>query len=189
MKIPKNSLFAILLRSRWWISFAIAAAVALVTGLLFPREIAPFAMLATLPFLVVGSIAAWRQMQQPNPAKSEQLLADCAKMNWSQFSEQLQRAWQAEGYEVQRLNHGDGAELLLKRQGRSTVVSAKRWKAANQGLEPLRELQKQKDQLQAQGAVYVLLQPLHENAVAWAKQQEIVVLSGPELAQLLHKAA
>ena len=57
--MAKNSLFAILLRSPWWISFAIAAAIILVCGAFLPREIAPFAALGALPINVSGGMAAW----------------------------------------------------------------------------------------------------------------------------------
>ena len=187
MKIPENSLFAMLLRTRWWVSFALAAAVALVTGALFPREIAPFAMLATLPFLVIGVIAAWRQLRQPSPARNEQLLQDCAALGWKDFSQRLQQAWQAEGYTVTPLTTA-GADLQLERAGRTTLVSARRWKAANQGLEPLKELLARQQSLHADTAVYVSLQPPGDNALNWAKQQNLVLLNGNDLAALLHKA-
>ena len=47
-----NSLFAILLRSRWWISIALAALVTLVSTALLPKDIAPFAAITALPFSV-----------------------------------------------------------------------------------------------------------------------------------------
>ena len=185
--MAENSLFAILLRSRWWISFAIAIVVTAVSAAFFPRDIAPFAMLSALPFFIVGGIAAWRQFKQPSPEKAQNLLDTCSQMSWKVFAQQLQKAWQAEGYEVENLQT-EAADFLLRRQGRTTLVSAKRWKAANQGLEPLRSLQAQQLKLNADNAVYVALKPLHENAVAWAKTENMVVLGGNDLANLLNKA-
>ena len=187
MKIPENSLFAMLLRTRWWVSFALAAAVALVTGALFPREIAPFAMLATLPFVVIGVIAAWRQLRQPSPARNEQLLQDCAALGWKDFSLRLQQAWQAEGYTVTTRQQAD-ADIQLARDGQLTLVQTKRSKAGVHGIEPLRALH---DAAQKAGAAsaYVLLQgDLSENARLFARDQHIAVLQNKELAALLHKA-
>ena len=53
-RMHENSLFAILLRSPWWISIAIAGGIAAVVALLVP---ATLAVAAALPFLVIGSIA------------------------------------------------------------------------------------------------------------------------------------
>lgn len=184
--MAENSLFAILMRSRWWISFAICAAVASLSFAALPRDIAPFAALGAFPFFVVGCIAIYRQLRAPSAAKTQALLEECAALPWKQFSQRLSNSWQAEGYTVEPLNH-NGADLRLTRQGQTTLVLAKRWKAANQGLEPLRELQAQQQKQEASHAVYVTLQPLTENAAAWAKQQAIAVLGPAEIALLLSK--
>ena len=185
--MAENSLFAILMRSRWWISFAICAAVALISFAAFPKDIAPFAALGAFPFFIVGCIAAYKQLRAPSAAQAQQLLDECAALPWKQFSQRLAAGWQAEGYGVEFLNQ-NGADLRLTRKGQTTVVQAKRWKAANQGLEPLRELQAQQQKLEASHAVYVTLQPLTENAAAWAKQQQIALLGPTEIALLLAKA-
>ena len=65
--MAENSLFAVLMRSRWWISFAICAAVVLVSLAVFPKDISPFAALGAFPFFVVGCIAFYRQMSAPSP--------------------------------------------------------------------------------------------------------------------------
>lgn len=187
LKMAENSLFAILLRSRWWISLCLAAAVALVSMAVFPKDIAPFAALAAFPFLVVGCIAAWRQLRAPSPARLAQILAALQQQSWSDFCRQLEAAWQAEGYAIKRLDAG-GADLLLERSGRTTVVCARRWKAATHGVEPLRELKQAAQRQQADSAVYAALQPLGGNAAVWAAQQGIVVLDGQALAMLIAKS-
>ena len=70
-KMAPNSGFAILLRSPWWVSFAIAAAIVLVCGALLPRDIAPFAAMGALPIAVIGCIAAWRQWRAPPLARAK----------------------------------------------------------------------------------------------------------------------
>src|SRR5258708_9049993 len=91
-----NSLFAILLRSRWWISIALAALVTLVSTALLPKDIAPFAAITALPFFGIGCVAAWRQLRAPSPAKVEQALEIAAQQSWREFADRLDRAWQAE---------------------------------------------------------------------------------------------
>ena len=182
-----NSLFAILLRSRWWLSFALALGVTVLCMLLLPAHVAPFGALAATPLWVVGGIAAWRQLRAPSPAQVEQLLAECASQPWRAFAQQLEAAWRAEGYSVQVLNQG-AVDLRLERAGEVTLVSARRWKAALHGVEPLRELEAARARAAAAKAVYIALQPLGENAALYARDQQLVVLTGADLAALLAKA-
>ena len=183
-----NSLFAILLRSRWWISIALAALVTLVSTALLPKDIAPFAAITALPFFGIGCVAAWRQLRAPSPAKVEQALEIAAQQSWREFADRLDRAWQAEGYTVTRLPDKDGADFVLEREGRTTVASAKRWKAGVHGMEPLRALLAAGQARDAATVCYLSLQPPAENAAAWAKQQGIALISGQDLGSLLAKA-
>ena len=186
--MAENSLFAILMRSRWWISFAICAAVVAISLAVFPKDISPFAALGAFPFFIVGCMAFYRQMSAPSPAKLQALQEQASQQSWADFSAQLQAAWQAEGYEVQRLNQ-NGADLKLARNGQSCIVSARRWKAAAHGQEPLRELLAARARQQADQAIYVAMQPLSESTAAWARQNEIIVLDAKGIALLLSKAA
>lgn len=182
-----NSLFAILLRSRWWLSFVLAGIVTLLCLALLPARIAPFGVLTTTPLWIVGSMAAWRQLRAPSPAAVERLLSACARQNWRELAQQLESAWRAEGYSVQAVNQGV-VDFRLERAGQVTLVSARRWKAAHHGIEPLRELEAARARHAAAQAVYVALQPLGENAALYARDQQLVLLSGPQLAALLAKA-
>ena len=184
-----NSLFAVLLRSRWWISFAVAGVIALVPFVFLPRHIAPFAALGALPVFVVGCIAAWRQWRAPSPAQVEQALASAAGQSWKAFADALARAWQADGYSVRRADAAQAAyDFCLERNGQRTLVSARRWKAASHGVEPLRALQAALPGESAQQGLYVALQPLGENARLYARDQGLAVLPPSALAALLAKA-
>ena len=60
LKMSENSLFAVLLRSPWWISFGLAIAIGAGTYAIFPKDMASLAPFVGLPFIVTGCIAAWR---------------------------------------------------------------------------------------------------------------------------------
>ena len=62
LKLHQNSLFAILLRSPWWISAMVGIGVALVLRLFLPIE---FAIFGGLPFLVIAAVAGWRELRRP----------------------------------------------------------------------------------------------------------------------------
>ncbi len=185
-KMAENSLFAILLRSRWWISFLVGAGWALLAAALVPQPYKMVAILGSLPFWALGFIAFVRQYDQPTPAQQQALLEDAASKNWSEFASHLERAWQVEGYEVQRSK--DAAfDFVLRRQGKTTLASAKRWKAATHGVEPLRALQQAMDKQGADACAYICIAPLQDTAQRFADEQNMAVLSGLTLATLLQK--
>ncbi len=76
--------------------------------------------------------------------------------------------------------------MRLTQGGKTTLVSAKRWKAATHGVEPLRELHAAMLASEAPAGVYVAaLGQVSDNAHAFAREHGIVVLQGDAVAQLL----
>ncbi|MDH5246086.1 MAG: restriction endonuclease, partial [Betaproteobacteria bacterium] len=99
-RMHENSLFAVLLRSAWWISFAIAVALAAVAIALLPEQYRIFGAVSGLPFFVIGCIAAWRQFQAPSTARIESTLAAVRAMSWVEFSRAIEAAYRRDGYDV-----------------------------------------------------------------------------------------
>ena len=60
-------------------------------------------------YLVIGGIAAWRQWRAPSAARVQAALQAAGAMPWRAFADQLERAWRAEGHEVQRTNGAHSA--------------------------------------------------------------------------------
>jgi restriction system protein len=187
LKMARNSLFAILLRSRWWVSFLLAAATALAARLAVPQPYEPLAVFVALPFVVIGAIAAWRQLQQPSPRRVEQTLRAVADMSWAAFADALEQAFSAEGHAVARLR-GAGADFELTRAGRIALVNGRRWKAARTGVEPLRELHAAMTAREAASGIYVCLGEPSESATAFAQANGIEIVRGERLAMLLRRA-
>ncbi len=189
-KMSENSLFAVLLRSPWWISFVVVGLITLAAGAFLPKEYFVVGALAGFPIFVVGCMAAWKQLRAPNPAKVAEMLDAVASMPWRSFADTLATAWERAGYTVERLN-ADGnnaADMRLTLGGKTTLVSAKRWKAATHGVEPLRELQAAMAAADASAGVYVAaLGQVSDNARVYARDHGIVVLQGDAVAQLLLK--
>ena len=73
-KMSDKSLFALLLRSPWWISIAVFAGFALLARALLPPAYVWTGLFGGLPFLVIGVIAARRQWLAPKPAQLAQQL-------------------------------------------------------------------------------------------------------------------
>lgn len=183
-----RSLFAILLRSPWWISFAIVAVVALVFKLALPEASIVFGILSGLPFIVIGSIAAWRQLRAPSPSVVNDTLQAAQEMSWREFAGALERSWRAAGYQVTRLD-SVGADFMLEKEGRITVAGCKRWKAGTHGIEPLRQLDQTAQQREAAHSLYLALGDINDNARRFAADKRIRIVQGAELAQLLRGAS
>jgi restriction system protein len=184
LKMAPNSLFAILLRSPWWISVAIALILGLIGAALLPERFRVIGALSGLPFGVIGAIAARRQWQLPSAARVAQTQQALATMAWPAFAALLEQAFRRDGYTVQR-GTSAAVDFELWRQGRCMLVSARRWKSARTGQEALRALQAARDAAAAPDALYIGLGELSDNARPFATRHGIVIWQGPELAQAL----
>jgi restriction system protein len=181
LEMHKNSLFAILLRSPWWISFAIAGAMFAGLRLLIPWVYAAF---MALPFLVIACYAAWKQLRAPSAETVDKRLEKLREADWEVFSADLESAFRREGYGVASLS-GAEADLELTKGGRTTLVACKRWKAARAGVEPLRQLLAARRKREAHECIYVAAGEVSDNARSFAAENSIRLLHGAELASLL----
>jgi restriction system protein len=180
-RMHENSLFAILLRSPWWISTAIAAGITAVAAFIVPPTLAAA---AAAPFLVVGSIAGWRQLRAPSAARVERTLAAVRAMSWNDFADALDEAFRRDGYAVSRL-HGAAADFEMTKAGRTALVGCKRWKAARIGVEPLRDLDAARRAREAHECIYVATGEFSEGARTFAADRNIRVVHAVELAKIL----
>jgi restriction system protein len=183
--MSENSLFAVLLRSPWWISFVLVACIVLASKALLPKEYFAVGALGSFPLFVVGCMAAWRQLRAPSAAKVGQMLDTVQAMSWGAFSQALTHAWVGQGYDVNVASKG-AVDLRLSKDGQTVLVNARRWKAATHGVEPLRELYNAVQAHNAQGAIYIAAQgSVSENAALFARDHGITLLQGPALAAML----
>jgi restriction system protein len=182
--MAQNSLFAILLRSPWWISFIVAAVITLVARMALPQYSVVYGILAGLPFIVVGCIAGWRQFKAPSAASVANTLATAGSLSWRDFSGAIEDAFRRDGYDVSRLD-GPAADFMITRAGRTALVSCKRWKAVSNGLAPLRDLDAAAESREAGESIFITLGELTDNARRFAAEKKIRVVQGAGLAQLL----
>ena len=182
-KLPNNSLFAILLRSPWWVSLFIALMLTLLGGFLSRENFILFIVPAMTPFVGTGLWLGWKQWQLPSSAHVEATLVAIAAMPWREFSAVVAQAYQREGYRVTPLD--GAADFTVEKAGRKSLISCKRWKAASHGLAPLRELKAMRQAQVANEAVYVTLVELPKAAGEFAEEHGIVLLNGVALAQFL----
>lgn len=184
LRMAKDSLFAILLRSPWWISIAVAAGIVAAVKLVLPGVPVAYAVFAALPFIVIGAIAGWRQLRQPSRARVVDTLESVRTMSWGDFSGALEAAFRGDGYTVSRLA-GPAADFELTKGGRTSLVACKRWKVARTGVEPLRDLDEARRARDAHEGIYVATGEVTDGALKFAREKSIRVVHGAELAKLL----
>ena len=187
LKMAEKSLFAILLRSPWWVSVAAAGAIVAMARALLPLEYVPFGAMGAFPLLVIGAIAAARQWRSPSPAAVEQALQRLAAMGWREFAAAVEAGLRREGHTVRTVAEL-GFEFEATQAGRTVLVAGKRWKASAVGIEPLRALHAQvESRRQTQGAAegwYLALGKPSEAAVDFARTHRLRLVQGAELARL-----
>ena len=186
-KLKHDSLFAILLRSPWWISIAIGGGVGAIAVAFLPYEYRAVGAITGLPFFVVGVIAAWKQWQAPSASRIENTLTAVHAMSWPEFSRAIEDAYQRQGYRVSPLGKG-AANFEISKDGRTAVVHCKRWKVARTGVEPLSELHASKQAHNAHECIYVAAGEISANARTFAAKHAIRLVEAPELAKLLPSA-
>jgi len=184
LKMSQNSIFAVLLRSPWWMSAGVAVLLSAGGFAALPLEYAAMGVFAAVPFAVISLMAAYKQMRAPSGARVQAVTEAVAAMSWADFSRTVEAGFRRDGCEVERLQT-PGADFALSKDGHVAIVSAKRWKAARNGVEPLRELQAVREKRGAREAIYIALGDVSDNALQYAKAQGVSLMTAPELSKLL----
>lgn len=187
MNIPKpaeGSLFALLVRSPFWVSLLIAGALFAVARNFLPNLLA---LATTLPFLGIAAFAGWRQFKTPSPTRVTETLDGLREMTWGQFSAVIAETFRHEGYEVGGLKDGV-VNYELHKNGYKSLLSCKRWKVAQTGIVPLRELFEAMQAREARDCIYVATGDFTETARAFARENGMRLLNGAELATLVGRA-
>lgn len=180
--MAENSLFALLLRSPWWMSLGIAAGIAALVAAFAPGEWKLYGVFAGAPFIVIGAIAGWRQIRAPSAARVDETLGALRAMSWPAFSNAIEAALRREDYAVSRLDRAV-ADFEATKSARVMLVSGKRWKVARTGVKPLQDLHAAMTAREADEGLYVAAGEVTEQARQFAASHGIRVLHGAELAR------
>ncbi len=182
-KMAPNSVFAILLRKPWWISFVLASVFVLVAFALLPDDLQVVGSLGAIPFFVISGVAFVRQWNAPSERQVEALTQAVSVMGWADFSKALTQAYTAQDHAVRAIE--GGADLRLEREGRIALVAARRWKAARHGEEGVQALVDAMAREGASEAHYLTLGELTPGAQRLMRLHGVHSVQATQLAQLL----
>lgn len=177
----KESLFPILSRSPWWMSMLIAVGLFASVRLFLPDLTAFF---AGLPFLLISGYAGVRQLRTPSEAGVASRIAVLQGLSWDDFSAVLEEAFRHDGYDVTAIKDGS-ADYELRKAGRLTIASCKRWKAAHTGVGPINALLDAALARDAHDCMVVTTGDFSANARALAAEKSIRLLTDTALARLV----
>jgi restriction system protein len=181
-EMHENSLFAVLLRSPWWLSLLVAIGLAAALRIFLPLE---FALFGAAPFVVIAGVAGWRQLRRPGAKRIAATLERARALSAEAFREELEAGYRRRGYSAKR---GEGAaDLVITQRGIVTLVGCRRWKAARTGIEPLREFDAATREQSAHKRLYVAVGEVSDTARAFAAKKGIALVGEEELATLLGK--
>jgi restriction system protein len=180
-QMHENSIFAVLLRSPWWVSALAATGIFVALRFVIPDFYAAF---SALPFWVIAAVAGWRQLRTPSAGRVESTLQRLHALPREGFADALEARWRRDGYEVVR-SRGGPIDLELRRAGKLSLVACRRWKAERTGVEPLRELHAAGRAREAHELIYIAAGEVTEQARAFAGEKRVRLVEGAELAMLL----
>lgn len=180
-KMVENSLFAILLRSSWWYSVLIGLFLIAISTLIVGGKYLILGISCAVPFFGIAGYAAYKQFQLPSPKRVAEVAKQARKMTAIQVADKIADNYKKERFESEKFK-GNAADLELTRGYRKLLLCSKRFKAANTGIEPLKQLVAAGENAEATGYLYVTLGEVSAPAVDFAKQNDIQLIRADSLA-------
>ncbi|NRA15913.1 MAG: restriction endonuclease [Oceanospirillaceae bacterium] len=182
-KMSKRSLFAILLRSKWWYSVLIGLFILAASLLITDAKYVILSISVTLPFFGIGGYAAFKQFQQPSEKRVLEVTQQAKKMPAGVIAQKIAANYINNGYESNAFK-GNGADLELIQGSRKLLLCSKRFKAANTGIEPLKLFVAAGEKTAATGYLYVTLGEISATARDYAEKNHIEFIQANRLATL-----
>lgn len=177
----KNSLFAVLLRSPWWYSVLIGLFFILASTAIANGKYVFLGVFTSLPFLGIAAYSGYKQSQLPSRKRILEVAEQVQKMRPAQIAEKIAEPYIEARFDSEPFK-GEMANLALIRGNRTVLVSTKRFKAANTGIDPLKKLVASGEKLEATEYVFVVLGEISDAARDYAKQNSIKIVQAQELA-------
>ncbi len=183
-KMAKNSVFAQLLRANWYVSGFIGVLMGLIGVISMPPGYRLFGTIMGIPFLIVCFIRFRQQWDEPGPMRTEEVLQKMRKLTWDQFSAEIEVALLRDGFAVKRIDMQE-ADFHITADGKTALVSCRRWKVPNTGIEPLRELHKAVVREGVDEGYYVTAGEYTDNALKFASEKKLKLIHDMPLVKLL----
>ena len=186
--MAKSSLFAVLLRSPWWYSVLIGLVIISISSVVVGGQYVLLGIFGALPFFGIAGYAGYKLSQLPSQKRVQEVDQQARKMPATQIAAKIADCYVKERYDS-IVFKGNAADLELTRGNRTFLLSSKRFKVANTGIEPLKQLVAAGQKVEATGYLYVALGEISDAAREYANQNDIELIQADRLAAFFdHKA-
>jgi restriction system protein len=145
------------------------------------------------PFAAVGILAIWGLAEFKKLGDRRRLdrqtgLDSVCELSWAEFEELVAEAYRRDRYEVERTGDAaadGGVDIVLRRNGQTTLVQCKHWKTWTVGVKVIRELRGVMASKRADYGVVVSYGTFTSEATAFAQENRITPVSGQQLVELI----
>jgi restriction system protein len=138
--------------------------------------------------LLAGGSAAIARLRRRKLYDGQTSIESIRALAWSQFEQLIGEAYRRQGYEVQEnLVRGadGGVDLRLRKDGQTTLVQCKPWKAYKVGVQTVRELYGVVMAEKAGRGVLVTSGVFTKEARQWAEAKPLELIDGEGLRRLV----
>jgi restriction system protein len=149
------------------------------------QELAPFAALFVL---VVWGGAELQKRRKRRRLDRQTGLESVRDLPWAEFEELVAEAYRREGYSVEHTGGAapdGGVDVVLRRNGQTTLVQCKHWKTWTVGVKIVRELRGVMASENADYGIVVTSGTFTSEARVFAQENRISLVDGKELIALV----
>lgn len=184
----------------WWIATAVGGGMFYLLKYYLPAQVAenqfseilaPVYSVVAYMFLgaclfgaLIGQIKRWRERRIYNRQKSVNTVRS---LSWSDFERFIVEAFRRQGFRANRTANGadGGIDVVLEKDGNTSVVQCKQWKNSRVGVKPIRELAGVVSARKATRGIFVCSGDYTTDARRFAAESGIELIGGQSLAELL----
>ena len=142
-----------------------------------------------VPLTVFLVLAAFERMARLRRLRRQRVYVDLAALSWVQFEEVIADAFRRHGYRVRETggrNQPDGGvDVILERDGETTIVQAKHWRRDKVGVTLVRELYGVQESMRARHAMFVSLGRYTADAEGFAARTGVTLVDGEQLLKII----
>jgi restriction system protein len=168
----------------WWVSLVLAAIAYVVLGKVMQILVLPVCFLL-ISIAVISALRTWRNRLVLDHQTS---LDSLRQLHSKWFEDLLGEAYRRQGYQVTETIGGGadgGVDLVLRRDGKVTIVQCKRWRGKPVPVQTVRELYGVMVDRRADSAKLVATTKFTSEGLAFARGKSIELVDSGALLQLI----
>lgn len=194
-----DELFRLTTQIPWWLAAALGGAFYFTFKFYLPTQVSDslkpawtpmFNVLAwgLLGICIAGAVSGLiRDLRDRRLFNRQSSLRSIRALPWDKFERFVLEAYRRQGFKAQATNAGadGGVDIVLTRDGETTLVQCKQWKSQRVGVKPIRELAGVVAAKRADRGIFVCSGDYTADAAAFANEANIELVDGKALEALL----